>query len=807
MKIKFNEIIECSSQQSILTGQAGFGIRTFTEGLSSDIVNKIKDKIKCTYDVYIADQVTEEEIQKDASVVKRYPRTLRYAAVDLGENTTKYVIACTTYVGIDYGYFCHLDSNSRVGSNYVADILVFDQKPTANLFYELLKQKTFLPKDNACTPNNPELQMLLTGEPSYLAPRTIEIDETAPAINEQTAYIAMALLQSKINKDLDKKEELQDIAFQAQEAKIPTILKDFAALPSDMVCDKYFHTNYLQGHGMPNGYRMMFINENNKEEVDVEDYIYLNLDDNKFMNIDTDNFYFEKIKEAAVANNHPLFFALVSYLFHLSVQATTDYKFLYNLFVATETKKMLALEELTEDFFTKAKNANLPADKLKKFIASVNTTLDETIQSQSNKDCDAAMKVIAYLFANWQEVIALSHESQEILTNLWFKGKELVNYTKDNQHYDIKVIQYINTKDVEKNDFYAALRLVDRQDIWLSIVNDQFGSQVKKEYTPIIDNILSSKVQDKEGLITQFFGLNQDKALLSSYITNHPDKMSALTRIIQEICQEDKTSAMLQFLKAGNYDKDTCMVMRPIIEDYFRHILSDKMKVVEKKECSQNDINKNIESLSQFAQNIDKVNHGNCDKLTELGLPHFIEEYADFSYLYPTASNMKSIEYFLTLEGLVAAESLHLLGFIYDLLNNSTDYMGKKEEWLIAKRLKRPVTVRIDIFKKWLEEKVRAKQALTAKELTQYLTDKYSKNKKDEQKQEAQLMLDTIWQIFKGDTKTCEECTPTILDAAKWTSKERKEYLAKCKNDKEKAFITKYYSFWTSLIRKLFKKK
>lgn len=43
--IKFNEIIECSSQQSILSGQAGFGIRTITEGFNPELARKICDEI------------------------------------------------------------------------------------------------------------------------------------------------------------------------------------------------------------------------------------------------------------------------------------------------------------------------------------------------------------------------------------------------------------------------------------------------------------------------------------------------------------------------------------------------------------------------------------------------------------------------------------------------------------------------------------------------------------------------------------------------------------------------------------------
>ncbi len=42
--IQFQEIIECSSQQSLLTGQAGFGIRTLTEGMNQELARSIDDE-------------------------------------------------------------------------------------------------------------------------------------------------------------------------------------------------------------------------------------------------------------------------------------------------------------------------------------------------------------------------------------------------------------------------------------------------------------------------------------------------------------------------------------------------------------------------------------------------------------------------------------------------------------------------------------------------------------------------------------------------------------------------------------------
>lgn len=811
-RIKFNEIIECSSQQSILSGQAGFGIRTITEGFNPELARKICDEISCAYEVDIAEQVTTEQITTDPSCVTQYPRTLKYQVVKNDDGKELYVIACATYVGIDYGYFCNIESARRAGSNYIADILVFDEKPTAGLFQALIEQKIFRPIDNTCTPTNPELQELLTGEPSYLSPREVEVKETSetiPVINEQTALVAMALLQTKINQDLGKDNGLINIVFQAQEAKVPSILQSIGTLPNDLVSDKYFHTNFLQGYGMPNGYRMMFLNEHNKEQVYIENYVYLNLDENKFMNLDTDNFYFGKIKEAAAANNYALFYNLVNYLFRLSVQADTDYKFLYNLFIATETDKKLSIDELTEDFFTKAKKANLPSDKWQRFVVSVNNTLDETIQKENlgakaDANCHAAMKVITYLYNNWKEVLHLDEGSKQALTNLWHQDHSLARYTKD---YGIDVIQSINTKDVNPNDFIETMKQVDDPNAWKRFVDEQLeGYKDHSEEhdineVTIINTILASAITDKNALIVRFFPIPEEADTLIGYAQTHPMQMKALEPTIKKLCDGEKLTLIIDFLKACKFEAPGLQVMEPIVRDYFTDILNGKKNDIGDKDAIMKFF---ITQVVSFSRNIP------VNRYRDLEIPQLVKTYAEYSFKYPKKADKQSIEYFLKLElpkGTIDEQDHNILCFIIDLLDNHTDYMGAYRELLIAKRLGCPMLeVRMKIIEKLFTDRAREHKTLEAIRIKEYLTDPYSENLPEKTKEESKLMLDRLWDTFKGDPHICEEATPAIIEAAKWTSKDRKEYLEKCKNDKEKAFITKYYSFFTSICRKLFKK-
>lgn len=816
-RIKFNEIIECSCQKSILSGQAGFGIRTITEGFNPELARKICDEISCAYEVDITEQVTTEQITTDPACVTKYPRTLKYQVIKNDDGKELYVVACATYVGIDYGYFCDIETARRAGSNYIADILVFEEKPTSELFHTLLEQKTFLPKDNTSSPTNPELQQLLTGEPSYLSPREIEVKEVRdehPAINEDTARIAIAFLQTKINKDLGKDAGLQNIVIQAQESKMPFIMESIGTLPNDLVSDKYFHTNYLQGYGMPNGYRMMLLNEHNKEQVYIENYVYLNLDEKEYKNVYTDNYYFGKIKEAASANNYDLYYALVNYLFQLSLQTDSDYKFLYNLFIATATDKKLGIEELTDDFFTMAKKANMPSDKLKRFIISVNNTLDETIKEENlgtkaDANCHKAMKSISFLYNNWKEVLHLNENSLQRLTNLWHIDGTLARYANE---FGIDVIQYINTKDNNPEAFIEAIKKVDNPDYWERFIKEQMKA-FKENNVPhgitnyiIIDTILTSAVADKNSLIARFYPISSAEATLISYIESHPNQMESLEPTIKSLCKNN-LALMIKFLNVCAFDGKGFLVMRPIVLDYFTGLF---------KESKEPEMKKAIEKLVELTSNVTTSNmltsnEIKADKLKALDIPHYVKIYTDYSEKFPKVADKQSIDFLLKndiTKSKIEANDTNRLEFIVDLASNKTDYMGTYRELLIAKRLGCPMLeVRLKIVEKLFTDKAKKHEKLEAKHITEYFTDKYSEIPSEETKEESKLILDRLWDIFKSDPHICEEATPAIIKAAKWTSKERKKYLEKCKNEKEKAFITKYYSFVTSLIRKLFKKK
>ena len=736
---RFYEIIEGSTQKSLLNGQPGFGIRTITRGLDENLARKVSDAVSATYETTMDRKVSMQQLTDNPAIVTRYPRTLKYTAVRDDNGKEWYAVACSTYVGIDYGYFCGKESARRTGSNYLADTLVFDQRPTAGLFYELVRQGVFLPKDNTCTPDNPELKTLLTGEPQPLEPREITIAEPAdgaPTVNALTAKVATALLQTKINHDLGKEEGLQKIVFIANEDTVPHILKALAALPDGLVGDKYFQTNYLQGYGMPTGYRMIFVNEYNETEIYTDNYVTLDLRGDGSKNIDFGNPYFLKITEAADRGDYRLFRALVEYLIGVSVQADTDYAFLYNLFVATETDIELKLGDLTPDFFTKVQKANMPEDKAKVLKASVNRTICNELTGGRNKE---AMGVVKYLLENMKELLDINDARQDV-TELMFIDGKLADYVRD---FGIETVQYVNTKRVDKNYFFDAIKKIQSPDVWLRLVKDQFGETLPSEYVGVVGTALQSAVSDKMTLVKSIFPLPQYKEQLYPYIINHPDTAEFFEPMVNEyyegIAKKDGIVKCIELL-VGELPTECSAKMdfSSVIAQYEKHCYDKPQKA-------------NAEWIRKLLAGA-KVKNSSRD-------------------VFETLLNLN--------KGVVTADTAK----------------GSFKELMMAKRLGKDAGERLTIFSKWL------RRDTDTKKIAEYMADG-SPIKKEETK----YMVKAAWgSAILGDERG--KFVLAIIDAAKWSKDERNEFMKNCGDERLAGFISKEFGFFKRLLRKFNKKK
>lgn len=805
-KITFNEIIEASTQKSIVSEQPGFGIRTYTKGMDADFVRKVVEQVGCAYEVSIDRQLSAQTLKDDPSATLAFPRTLKYTTVTDADGNEKYVVACSTYVGIDYGYFCGLESAQRAGTNYVADILVLDERPTAALFSRLLEQGgadgvagVFVPADNTCRPDNAELRYLLTGEPELLEPRSIELDDAAWAscgIDDMAASVAMALLQTKVNADTASDESLRNIVFQTKEADVPDVLKCLSLLPDGLVTDKYFQTNYLQGYGMPNGYRMIFINEYNEEEVYTDNYVYLNLCDGTTKNIDTDNYIFMKLREAAAHGDMALLRSLAEFMYGLTCSSDSDYHFLYNLFVTTKTDLPVMLDELTPDFFTKVDKARLPSDSQAALCRSVSRTVSEAVRSvgealeagKSRDNCARAVDVlrkIDYIHANFPQLLNLSVDDDAAettgdktrLTNMLFLDGMLGEAAGC---CSIPTLRYMNTCDVSPDDYLAALRHVGNDDVWVALIGDRFPGYANDGDTSaaVIDAVMESDAPDRERLLLRLFPIDDNGALLSGYMCKHPDVMPRLAGMVRTLCLKRGNDQMVAFLEAGHFADGVVRQLQPVAKEYFS-------------KCVDEDVCRGIEVVGRFAE---AVGDGNFCRFDFMSV---IDRYADYCFAYPDKARVEWLEFFLDNAQLsdVAGARLQAICRLRGKSVTDDSIHGDADELLIAKRLGLPLDVRLRVMGACI------RKAIDTDSLKRYMDDG---NKPGVP--EMYNMIDKVWACRPdiGDAD-CDRYTVSIVENGQWTKKMRDDYVAMCRDPRIVECFKDNFSFFKLMKRKLLK--
>ena len=77
-KISYQEIYYTSSEKGVFSGNAGFGVRTCTEGMDSLDVDKIIELCSTGYAVYNDRVLDMDRIQANPDVVYEYPPTYLY---------------------------------------------------------------------------------------------------------------------------------------------------------------------------------------------------------------------------------------------------------------------------------------------------------------------------------------------------------------------------------------------------------------------------------------------------------------------------------------------------------------------------------------------------------------------------------------------------------------------------------------------------------------------------------------------------------------------------------------------------------
>lgn len=273
MALPYQELYYSSTQQSILTGADGFGVRTYSEGLPKEIIERLKSKHIFVYNSGPKPLAGIFDLLQNPGLVLEYPKTFTFFKEE-AQGQLFYIFTRTVFIGRDYGwYLTNQEESARSGNLFCHIIFIkeknFELARPDSIFQALLKQ--FKPHNYRNDPGNEELRQLLTnnqGAPILLP--TVDYAMFQPQISPQ---IFEHLEQTALAVYTAFETQRRVVVVQREEKTQQHILVLLACLPRFVVKAMGFVTNF-QDFNLYTESMVIFINEFYQHEIPV-DHPYL----------------------------------------------------------------------------------------------------------------------------------------------------------------------------------------------------------------------------------------------------------------------------------------------------------------------------------------------------------------------------------------------------------------------------------------------------------------------------------------------------------------------------------------------------
>lgn len=104
MKLTCDEIYFASNQKSALTGNDGFGVRTYTAGMDTSEVSLIARDCLPGYQVDPERQLSLADLEANPEVVLGYPAVYSFSSFASPSGQTLWVASRTVYIATDFGF-------------------------------------------------------------------------------------------------------------------------------------------------------------------------------------------------------------------------------------------------------------------------------------------------------------------------------------------------------------------------------------------------------------------------------------------------------------------------------------------------------------------------------------------------------------------------------------------------------------------------------------------------------------------------------------------------------------------------------
>lgn len=572
MKLSCQEIYYASNQKSALTGNDGFGVRTFTAGMDTGLVSSIASRCLPGYQVNPERQLALEDIEADPRVVYKYPPAYTFSSFKGDDGLTRWIASRTVYIASDYGFFLDGSVYSRVGSNYYTHALVIDRLPAPSLFAAMTRGGFFVPGDYTMRRDNAELAALLTGDAALLESRGIDIPDAVPPVDPAFVNIVAGLMQAALNRATGKADELKKIIVKAPAADVDKVMGVFAAMPAPMMADMRFITNFMKGYGVPADHDIIVVNEHNYLPLYENNYVTVDLIGGTMKNVDPNPFITHAV-EAYAAGNTARGRDIVEFFLNTDHKSAPDYAFLYNLFLAVNTDDSVAVTEITRRFLTSVAGVSLSsADRSvidRKMNEAVNHAL---IYSENPSEINGAISAVAALRELAPGTLALTAAARTRVTKLVMGVHSYAASLVTPETVDT-ILAIIARGDVAcDGDFYNALQQLDDPSLWERLLNFYYGDSYRDHADAIISAILNSRMNPvtREQLIGRLFPVSTSAPVLIEYMKTYPGRIPSLPVTVAAVARVSRQEIFTQLISASMDDAAVITALKPVIDKTFK---------------------------------------------------------------------------------------------------------------------------------------------------------------------------------------------------------------------------------------------
>lgn len=515
--IHYEQIICASSQKSITTGSPGFGVRSKSPGISDMEADELFTKCGINYRLPMDNMATEEAIMSNPDVESEYPSLYTFREVTLNSGETRYIVAKTLYLGLDYGYFAQMEGARRAGSNYIAHLLVFKECPSVTVMSNAIAQKTFLPQNTICTPENKELCSYLVGDPTPLNDGVISIEDISKINNAdiEFGWLIIALLQLFKNSKCGLSNGQNKILFKVNHQKVDKLLCSLGSLPNELTEKVFFQANTRLMSSVPDGLNMLIINEKEGTPTDDNYHITVNLLDGvpKTENIES-NFLYDQIVNCCQEGDTVTLSKIVQLFLGLKFDREIDYPFVYKLMLLASTSKELSIEQLNIDTLNKILSASLSSTDERAVWEKVNNAINRvfSVPCQAG-DIWSALENVNFLNNKCPHHLSVTPQSCDFVIDLLFNKSEMfigiLGNSKERLDGAIYMIENAQKFIPNEYSFYNSLNTSNLQIHWEKFIKLYYGQDLKANIGVIVNHILDSNVQDKEDLANTLFPIDE----------------------------------------------------------------------------------------------------------------------------------------------------------------------------------------------------------------------------------------------------------------------------------------------------------